>query len=279
MLRLTDGTSLRCSVLVGADGAGSVVAKHLGVAPANYAGACAPAARRGSMPLHTAAVPASSALPVRPPVTLPLPPTRARAPGYTAYRGVGRFPPGAAPPLPRGTVRQMWGAGVRAGLYTISDSEVYWYTCFNAAEARPARAARPPGRAGMRARAPWSAARRGLHARAQRPRAPAARAQTRAERARAALARGAHRGGALVRGGLGRRHPGDDPQHADQHAVAQPRARQVGAGHRGAAPGRARLLRAAVCGPRRNPHRTPRRNPRRTPRRPAGGRCQWAAAW
>lgn len=38
--------------------------------------------------------------------------------------------------LPRDTIRQIWGAGVRAGLYPVSGSEVYWFTCFNADEVR-----------------------------------------------------------------------------------------------------------------------------------------------
>lgn len=29
-------------------------------------------------------------------------------------------------------VLQVWGEGVRAGMYPISDTEVYWFTCFNA---------------------------------------------------------------------------------------------------------------------------------------------------
>jgi len=51
--------------------------------------------------------------------------------GYVAYRGMATFPPGALP-LPPDTVRQVWGAGVRAGMYPLNDSQLYWFTCLNA---------------------------------------------------------------------------------------------------------------------------------------------------
>jgi hypothetical protein len=47
---------------------------------------------------------------------------------------VALIPPGKRLPLPASTVRQLWGAGVRAGMYPLSESEVYWFTCFNAPE-------------------------------------------------------------------------------------------------------------------------------------------------
>lgn len=37
-------------------------------------------------------------------------------------------------PIPGDTVRQTWGAGLRAGMYPISDTELYWFTVFNALE-------------------------------------------------------------------------------------------------------------------------------------------------
>ena len=37
-------------------------------------------------------------------------------------------------PIPGDTVRQTWGTGVRAGMYPISDTELYWFTVFNAPE-------------------------------------------------------------------------------------------------------------------------------------------------
>ncbi|KAI8474171.1 MAG: hypothetical protein J3K34DRAFT_518475 [Monoraphidium minutum] len=94
-VRLTDGSVLECSLLIGADGANSVVARHLGLPDANYA-------------------------------------------GYTAYRGVATFPPGKLLPVPPSSVRQLYGAGVRAGMYPLSENEVYWFTCFNEAENAPA---------------------------------------------------------------------------------------------------------------------------------------------
>ncbi len=39
-------------------------------------------------------------------------------------------------PIPGDTVRQTWGQGVRAGMYPISDTELYWFTVFNAPEVR-----------------------------------------------------------------------------------------------------------------------------------------------
>lgn len=38
VLQLADGSSVRCDVVVGADGSNSVVAQHLGLQPPNYAG-------------------------------------------------------------------------------------------------------------------------------------------------------------------------------------------------------------------------------------------------
>ncbi|DBA74801.1 TPA: hypothetical protein ACH3X2_009322 [Trebouxia sp. C0005] len=52
--------------------------------------------------------------------------------GYTAYRGVATMPNGL--PIPGDTVRQTWGKGVRSGMYPISDTELYWFTVFNAPE-------------------------------------------------------------------------------------------------------------------------------------------------
>lgn len=49
--------------------------------------------------------------------------------GYSAYRGLATF--NEELPLPLNTIRQVWGEGVRAGLYPISEREVYWFTGFN----------------------------------------------------------------------------------------------------------------------------------------------------
>lgn len=47
-------------------------------------------------------------------------------------RGVASIPPGFN--LPLDTIRQVWGQGVRAGLYPITPNQLYWFTCFNAPE-------------------------------------------------------------------------------------------------------------------------------------------------
>ncbi len=47
-------------------------------------------------------------------------------------RGVATFNDGL--PMREGSVRMLWGAGVRAGLYPLSDTEVYWFTTANAPE-------------------------------------------------------------------------------------------------------------------------------------------------
>ncbi|KAK9815532.1 hypothetical protein WJX72_005250 [[Myrmecia] bisecta] len=52
--------------------------------------------------------------------------------GYSAHRGIASFPDGL--PLPLHTVRQIWGTGVRAGMYPVSETEVYWFTVFNDSE-------------------------------------------------------------------------------------------------------------------------------------------------
>lgn len=38
--------------------------------------------------------------------------------------------------MPNNTIRQMFGRGVRAGMYPITEDKVYWYICFNAPEVR-----------------------------------------------------------------------------------------------------------------------------------------------
>lgn len=49
-------------------------------------------------------------------------------------RGLAEYPAGSSLPLPSNTIRQMLGRGVRAGMYPISQQQIYWYICFNAAE-------------------------------------------------------------------------------------------------------------------------------------------------
>jgi hypothetical protein len=72
-------------MVVGTDGAGSSVAKVLGLPPPTYS-------------------------------------------GYCAYRGVAQLGEGGLQSigLPGDLIRQMWAEGTRAGIYPMTDSEVYW---------------------------------------------------------------------------------------------------------------------------------------------------------
>jgi hypothetical protein len=47
---------------------------------------------------------------------------------------LAEYPVGSSLPLPSNTIRQMFGRGVRAGMYPITQQQVYWFICFNAAE-------------------------------------------------------------------------------------------------------------------------------------------------
>jgi 2-polyprenyl-6-methoxyphenol hydroxylase-like FAD-dependent oxidoreductase len=51
--------------------------------------------------------------------------------GYSAIRGVAHFPKGHNQ---KSAVRQIWGAGVRAGTYPMNETDVYWFTTFNSPE-------------------------------------------------------------------------------------------------------------------------------------------------
>jgi hypothetical protein len=53
-----------------------------------------------------------------------------------ADRGVAKFPGGLQQLLPLNTIRQLYGAGVRAGMYPLTEQDAYWYICFNAPEVR-----------------------------------------------------------------------------------------------------------------------------------------------
>ena len=44
-------------------------------------------------------------------------------------RGVAKFDGGV--PMRMNSVRMLWGKGVRAGIYPLSDSEAYWFTTKN----------------------------------------------------------------------------------------------------------------------------------------------------
>ncbi|GAB4819893.1 hypothetical protein N2152v2_006939 [Parachlorella kessleri] len=53
-----------------------------------------------------------------------------RAPRYvgqTAIRGIAVYPGG----VPCNSIRQIWGRGPRAGMYPISDTELYWFVVFD----------------------------------------------------------------------------------------------------------------------------------------------------
>ena len=49
--------------------------------------------------------------------------------GYSAVRGVAEFDKEI--PFETNLVRQIFGEGVRAGMYPLSESSVYWFVCFN----------------------------------------------------------------------------------------------------------------------------------------------------
>lgn len=50
------------------------------------------------------------------------------------HRGLAQYAQGSSLPLPLSTIRQMFGRGVRAGMYPLTPSTAYWYVCFNAPE-------------------------------------------------------------------------------------------------------------------------------------------------
>eukprot|EP00798_Chlamydomonas_sp_ICE-L_P020504 gene20504-27295_t len=56
--------------------------------------------------------------------------------GYVAYRGVAKISTKDIG-LPDNTIRQIWGSGVRAGLYPLDENTLYWFVCHNEAEDAP----------------------------------------------------------------------------------------------------------------------------------------------
>ncbi len=48
----------------------------------------------------------------------------------TVCRGIANFKKKGT--VPEDTCRMVWGNGVRAGMYPLSETEAYWFTCFNA---------------------------------------------------------------------------------------------------------------------------------------------------
>ncbi|PRW58015.1 zeaxanthin chloroplastic-like [Chlorella sorokiniana] len=64
--------------------------------------------------------------------------------GQTAIRGIARFAGGVPAELQAACIRQVWGPGARAGTYQISDTELYWFCCFDAPADQSAAAATSP---------------------------------------------------------------------------------------------------------------------------------------
>lgn len=59
-----------------------------------------------------------------------------------ACRGLAKF--SGELPVAKGTIRQIYGAGVRAGMYPLTDRDLYWFICFNADEVRHCCRLEPP---------------------------------------------------------------------------------------------------------------------------------------
>ena len=55
-------------------------------------------------------------------------------PAGVRCRGVATFDRGV--PMRMNSVRMLWGRGVRAGLYPLSDTEAYWFTTKNCSSVR-----------------------------------------------------------------------------------------------------------------------------------------------
>ena len=90
---------LSCDLLIGADGTRSSVARHLGLPDPSFSGY---SAIRGVAQLRTSGL--------------------GSARSGSGIESIG---------LPGNTIRQVWGAGVRAGLYPMTEDELYWFVCFN----------------------------------------------------------------------------------------------------------------------------------------------------
>eukprot|EP00271_Cylindrocystis_brebissonii_P018805 TRINITY_DN546_c0_g1_i7.p1 TRINITY_DN546_c0_g1~~TRINITY_DN546_c0_g1_i7.p1 ORF type:complete len:674 (-),score=57.95 TRINITY_DN546_c0_g1_i7:150-2171(-) len=54
--------------------------------------------------------------------------------GYSAFRGIGKFPTSAGHELEPGLIQMVLGQGVRAGMYPLNHTDVYWFTCMNSEE-------------------------------------------------------------------------------------------------------------------------------------------------
>ncbi|KAL4520459.1 hypothetical protein Ndes2526A_g05024 [Nannochloris sp. 'desiccata'] len=108
-VKLSDGRVISCAAIVGCDGARSSTAVALGKKEASYAGQVA---IRGIAQLNI---------------------LQKRCPDIDFSQ----------------SIRQIWGAGPRAGMYPLSSSELYWFVCFDA----PATAAVPASPAEVKAEA------------------------------------------------------------------------------------------------------------------------------
>lgn len=68
-------------------------------------------------------------------VTTPVPmQSGAHSLSWWRCRGVATFKGGV--PMRMNSVRMLWGKGVRAGLYPLSDTEAYWFTTKNCSSVR-----------------------------------------------------------------------------------------------------------------------------------------------
>ncbi len=108
-VKLSDGRIISCAAIIGCDGARSPTAVALGKKEASYA-------------------------------------------GQVAIRGVAQLEnlKKNCPTIDfSSSIRQIWGAGPRAGMYPLSSTELYWFVCFDA----PANAAVPATPAEIKAEA------------------------------------------------------------------------------------------------------------------------------
>lgn len=126
-MELSSGVRLRCRAVVGADGTKSRIGRMLGVGRAAYAGevyyrCCASPALCSGCPhavVHA--------------VLLDIAKRSGHAKGgiqrgILAFcdRGLATFPESV--PEPPGTLRMIWGRGVRVGISTISERQCFWFT-------------------------------------------------------------------------------------------------------------------------------------------------------
>jgi 2-polyprenyl-6-methoxyphenol hydroxylase-like FAD-dependent oxidoreductase len=135
---LQSGEIVKGRVLIGADGARSIVARALGAPALWFAGQ---AGYRG-----IARFPAAAPVAPRTVCQVRLPPSRfhfrqnsgltSRAPGFLT--SCSSYPGHLLDLLASGKhLRgvQIWGTGTRAGVYPLTGSDVYWYICFDADDA------------------------------------------------------------------------------------------------------------------------------------------------